>query len=389
MGADSRCGPKHTADGSAISASKGQGMPAAARRRPAHVLLVGLITLSLGVSLGLIVLSRHDWDPMSFVYQGTRFSENDPDGTKGYDGQFTYFIASLGQRAQEHMDDPAFRYPRILYPLLAWVLAGGKSALVPWTMLVINLAAYVCGTVSLAVLLKRAGSRPLYALVYPLWVGSLLALRLDLNELLALAFVAGALVAWSAGRVWTAAGLCALGGLTKEMALICAAGLVLTSFWNRDWTRGFRIALVAAAPYAGWILLVALWLGRTPFDAHMSRLQLVPLRGMQATPPGPARWMLLLWLGLPAIGLAALAVASLARRPADTVYPWLMLLSAWFVLAMPRPTYQDSVAALRVGSILHLAAVPFAGTHFPRLLPFLLALWTPACLLLIYIPNLL
>ncbi len=389
MGPGSREAPDQTTAGSALSSSTHPGVAGARRSRSTAVLLVGLVTLSLGASLCLIVLARHDWDPMSFVYLGTQFADNDPDGTKGYDGQFTYFIASLGKRAQERMDDAAFRYPRILYPLLASALAGGKSTLVPWTMLAINLAAYVFGTVSLAVLLNRSGSQPLYALIYPFWIGSLLALRLDLNELLALAFVGGALVAWSAGRVWTAAGLFALGGLTKEMALICAAGLALSSFWRREWLQGVKVAIISAAPYAVWILVLALWLDQTPFDAHMSRLQLVPLMGMEATPPGLARWMLLLWLGLPAIALAVLAGASLVRRQGGVIYPWLMLTSSWFVLAMPRPTYQDPVAALRVGSVLHLAAIPFAGTHFPRLLPFLTALWAPACLLLIYIPNLL
>lgn len=351
--------------------------------------LIGLIALVLGAGFCLIILARHDWDPMAFVSVGTRFADNDPAGTTGYDGQFTFYIATQGRQAQEQMDNAAFRFARILYPLLAWALAGGQAAWVPWSMLLINLAALAGGTALLASLLERANSPPIYALIFPLWVGTLFALRLDLNELLALALIAGALVAWKHDRVWLAAGLCGLGGLAKELALVCAISLVLTSWWEKRWRQGFGVGLLSVTPYLVWVLLLALWLGQTPFDAHMSHVQWVPLQGMQATPAGIARWILLLWLGLPAIGMGVLGIASLLRRPTKPLDAWFMLVAAWFVLALPRPTYQDPVAALRVASIMQVAAIPFTGAHYPRLLPFLAALWGPACLLLFFIPGLL
>ena len=62
--------------------------------------LTGLIALVLGAGFCLIVLARHDWDPMAFVSVGTRFADKDPAGTTGYDGQFTFYIATQGRQAR-------------------------------------------------------------------------------------------------------------------------------------------------------------------------------------------------------------------------------------------------------------------------------------------------
>ena len=55
-------------------------------------------------------------------------------GSVGYDGQFYYYIAHdpfiLGQ-SYNHIDFPAYRYQRIIYPLTAWLLSFGQPKVDP------------------------------------------------------------------------------------------------------------------------------------------------------------------------------------------------------------------------------------------------------------------
>ena len=92
------------------------------------------------------VLWQANGDPMAFVLLGTRFSEEDPAGSEGYDGQFVYQIAANPAGAAPFIDVPAYRYQRVLYPLLARFLAFGQPAIVPWALIVINVVAIGAGT---------------------------------------------------------------------------------------------------------------------------------------------------------------------------------------------------------------------------------------------------
>ena len=70
-------------------------------------------------------------------------------GSVGYDGQFYYYIAHdpfiLGQ-SHDHIDSPAYRYQRIIYPLTARLLSFGQPGLIPWMMVAVNLLGILLGT---------------------------------------------------------------------------------------------------------------------------------------------------------------------------------------------------------------------------------------------------
>ena len=94
------------------------------------------------------VLIREQGDPLAFAVIGDGFVNGQPLDYLGYDGQFAYWIARDPTPAVTgaYLDVPAYRYQRILYPLLAWALAAGQAALVPWTLVAVNLAAQLAGT---------------------------------------------------------------------------------------------------------------------------------------------------------------------------------------------------------------------------------------------------
>src|SRR5262245_11107745 len=101
----------------------------------------------------LFVVAQNNGDPRALVTIGNRFSNGEPEGTEGYDGQFVYYIARDPSTAAQYIDVPAYRFQRILLPALGRVLAFGQEPLIPWALLVVNLIALGVGTALLERLL--------------------------------------------------------------------------------------------------------------------------------------------------------------------------------------------------------------------------------------------
>ena len=158
-----------------------------ALKKATSTLAPALLTLLLLGGLMAWVMIANSGDPLALARLGTRFSQGDPEGTTGYDGQYVYYIARdlNPETVAERIDVPAYRYQRILLPLLARLLSFGNLDAIPWVLATLGLFSQFAGTWTFAILLRRWGINPWYALVYGLWVGLVLAVRLDLSEPLA------------------------------------------------------------------------------------------------------------------------------------------------------------------------------------------------------------
>jgi hypothetical protein len=130
-----------------------------------------MIVLMLASAYVGLTLIRYNGYPLLYALVGTQHSQGDPEGTQGYDGQFAYFIARDLSAGCQYCDVPAYRCQRILYPLLAWMLALGWPEVVPWTLIGVNVAALVTGTYFTERLLAARGVSPWYALGYGLYGG--------------------------------------------------------------------------------------------------------------------------------------------------------------------------------------------------------------------------
>ncbi len=153
------------------------------------------------VGLFYLVLLAWLWnhfhgDPLGFVHQGTVFSQGDPAGTRGYDGQFYYYTAIDPWNAASHMDNATFRLQRIFFPLLIIVVSLGQHALVPYAMILINYLSVLGGTLLVGLLLARWGRSPWFALGYSLCTGIPVALTFDTAEPLAFALAALGIYLW-------------------------------------------------------------------------------------------------------------------------------------------------------------------------------------------------
>ncbi len=77
----------------------------------------------------------------------------------GEDGTFCYRIA-LNPGTLVGIDVPPYRYMRILYPLVARMLALGQPAVIPYALVLVNYFAVVGGTLAVAAWLARRQVSP-------------------------------------------------------------------------------------------------------------------------------------------------------------------------------------------------------------------------------------
>jgi hypothetical protein len=336
------------------------------------------------------VLVSAGGDPLAFALLGTRFSEGDPQGSEGYDGQFAYQIALRPLSAAPYLDVPAYRYQRILYPMLAWLLALGRPELVPWALIAVNVAAIGLGTWATERLLMGLGASRWYALVYGLYAAQLLALRADLNESLAQALVMWAILAWAKERRWLAVVAFGLAALAKETALIFLAAYILYTLQRRAWRWTVTLG-VGAIPFVAYQLLLWSWLGEfgvgsggagaTPFSP-------IPLGGWLEIAGVSINAFLLISLVvvplsvLPAIAGIVLSVRDLSRGES---HPFLfcLLLHGIMILLLPNSTFRELAAMVRLTQGLMVSMLLYGALRGSSRVLNYSTLWVVANVLLI------
>jgi hypothetical protein len=204
--------------------------------RPWHVGVLGGL-MALAIVWGRMMVPA-DGDISRFVVAGDVFVNPDTvdppiyvyENSWGYDGQFFWRLAvdptnwELGTPHHGVTFDSAYRPPRILYPVLAWSLAGGHAEWVAATLVLVNVLAY--GVIALlgAMVAERAGRPALSGLLIASTSGLVFALSRDLSDVVTLAALLAGVVALQRGRPgWaTVAWTCAV--LSREQAVLVIAG---------------------------------------------------------------------------------------------------------------------------------------------------------------------
>ena len=350
-----------------------------------------VVVLLVGLAYVGVTLARHGGDPLAFALVGTQYSQGDPQGTQGYDGQFAYFIARDPAGGWRFCDVPAYRYQRILYPLLAWALALGRSAAVGWALVALNVAALAGGTYFTERLLAARGVNCWYALVYGLYGGLVAGLRLNLTEPLAYGLVQAGLWAWEErgagsrkeeaearrGRKFCSSVtmvLLALAALAKETTLIAAAGLLFYLALEHRWREAVGLGLAVGLPFAAWQGVLWVWLG-TPGvgagGAMATPFEWLPFAGLLrvATVSWPAFWLLLAVEGplfvLPIVWALIASVRDLLR---GWQHPWVAVLLAQAAVLpfLPFSTWREPLAMARLATGLVAATLLYGALRRSR-----------------------
>ena len=178
--------------------------PAAVAAQPVSRLqspyAVTLLVAALYLGLLGWLWNHFGGDPLGFVHEGTIWRDQNPQGTWGYDGQFYYYTALHPLHAVQFMDLPSIRLQRIFFPMVVEIVALAQRPLIPYATLLVNWLAVVGGTLLVALLLKRWGRSPWFALSYALCSGIPVALTFDTAEPLTFALVALGVLFWERRR---------------------------------------------------------------------------------------------------------------------------------------------------------------------------------------------
>jgi hypothetical protein len=332
-----------------------------------------LVTLLVATILVAVALLLAGGDPLVLARLGTRFSQADPQGSEGYDGQFVYYIARNPdpQAVAAYLDVPAYRYQRILLPLLARTLALGRVELIPWLIIMIGVVSLVGGTWVVSELLAGWGVSRWYALVYGLWVGFVLAVRLDLPEPLAYALVAGALLASEHGRPRLSWLLYGLALFAKEVTVAFVLAALLSSLVQRRWQDVGGLLLVAIAPYAlfqGWLWWIFGQPGIGSGGNMATPFELIPFMGLWRIANYSLAYLgaMLLVFGpatlLPTIWGIWASLKKLLEHQTNVVV-LALLINALLIASLPFSTFRETGGLLRFMCGLVLAVLLFAARY--------------------------
>jgi hypothetical protein len=185
----------------------------------------------------------------------------------GYDSQWYAQIAMhprLGDPVlRKAVDSLPYRARRILFVISAWVLGGGRPAVV---LNVYALQNVLCWFL-LAVLLLRWfppiswGNCFRWASVL-FSFGLLFSVRGALLDGPSLLLTAVAMVLIESGRLWAGALVMGISGLGKDTSILCGSALRLPDPRNpRTWAPALARGALVLLPLAAWMVCLRLWLG--------------------------------------------------------------------------------------------------------------------------------
>jgi hypothetical protein len=334
------------------------------------------LTMLVAVLLVVAAIGLAGGDPLVLARLGTRFSQGDPQGSEGYDGQFVYYIAlnPAPQAVAAYLDVPAYRYQRILLPLLARMLSLGRATLLPWILPLIGVLALAGGTWALSELLAGWGVNRWYALVYGFWAGFSLALVVDLPEPLAYGLVVCGVLALERDRTWLGWCLLGLAVFARETALLFVVAALAAYLSQRDYRRALSLALIALIPF----LVFQAWLWRTfgqpgiaSGGAMATSFEIIPYMGLLRIGQVSMIYLLaMLVVFVPTVVLPSLwGMWSSALR-------WLkgernLIVAGLFINALviaftPFSTFRETGGIIRFATGLVLAVLLFAGRYNQR-----------------------
>jgi len=316
-------------------------------------------------------LVEGEMDPAALAEVGTRFSEGDPEGTEGYDGQFALFMAMDldPSTVATRLDVPAYRYQRILLPLLARLLALGQRTWIPWTLLMLNWAAHGLGTYLLATWLERRGLSGWFAVIYGLWVGLVAAVGLDLHESLAFCLIVLGWTLWDQNQ--PVLGALAVGAalFAKETAVLFWAALLVAEIIGRCRRPALLALLGGGSAFAIW----QLWLWRTfgalglaSGGAMATDFEWIPFMGLWRIASVDVRVLgLYLVIFGPSIVvptvLALFRAAGHIRLRLDNAEAWALGLNALAILFLPFSTFREPLGLVRFATGLVLGVILLCG----------------------------
>jgi hypothetical protein len=196
----------------------------------------------------------------------------------GYDGQMYHYMAHdpfLTRGFQSALDEPRFRYRRILVPLAAWLVAAGQDRFIDSAYFAVVLFCVFLGTLWVAAIIRGRGAHPAWALGFLFIPGVALSLDRMTVDVALIALTAGA-VHYARRKNWVVLlVVCTAAGLVRESGLLITAGIVAFCGLQRRfaWASAMLLCVVPALAWYSYVFV------RTPTVA-VDHVSLFPFIGI-------------------------------------------------------------------------------------------------------------
>lgn len=311
------------------------------------------------VFLAYFTLSHH-YQLIDYVHIGTRFSLHNPHGTNGYDGQFYYYIARDPLHAYLYMDSAAYRYQRILYGLVIYVLSLGNVSLIPFAMLFVNFLSIVLSVEIVSRLLARRNLSPWFSLALGFYYGQTAALLFDTAEPLAILLLCVGLWYLDDENVTLAAIFMGLAALTRETIIFFPLVYLIAFLWQRRWSEAIRFVVLAILPLVVWYIVVWIIFGKLGAAAAPA-FERIPFGGIFAYFSDYRYfWSLVALILIPTLGGWLFAGREAIQQNWRNSAFFIWVLNLILVTFMSATSYEDYVSCGRISTTLILATLLYA-----------------------------
>lgn len=310
----------------------------------AYIMLLGLFTITRGYSA------------LDFVHLGTVWSQHNPAGTWGYDGQFYYQIARNPLEAFKYMDNASFRYQHILYGLVVGALSLGQPVLIPYMLLLVNLLSVVLSVEIVSRLLVKHGLSPWFSLAMGLYFGQAAATMFDTAEPFTYLLVCIGVWMLEEKHLTMAALLMGLATLSREIAVLFPAGYALYFLIRKDWQAFVRFTVLGILPLLLFLLILRIIFRETGVT-FTRPLEHIPFAGIFFYTQVPRKfWLLILLMLVPTVGGWMVIGRELLRRKFGQVF-FVLLANLALITFMSHSSYNDLVSSGRIATGLVLAVL--------------------------------
>jgi hypothetical protein len=186
---------------------------------------------------------------------------------ENYDGQFNFFMAfdpflskykTTPQTYRLIVDEPAYRFGRIGFPLLVKLFSFDNPVYYPKTIIWLIVASHFLGAFFLLQIILVFKKSPLWTFLYLLVPGFYYSLNLGLPESISMVFILAGLFCYLRERVFGTAVLLAISFFFRETGFLVAAALMgIEVFQKRNFRRAVLIGS-SLGPYFLWRIFLTI-----------------------------------------------------------------------------------------------------------------------------------
>ncbi len=295
--------------------------------------------------------------------------KNDPrlELKNSYDGQFfyamTYDPLLIKGDAVKYLDNPVYRYHRMLYPLLAHLFSLGRPLFFPYALFMINLIFWASAGRAIYLISKDEGWNPCFPVIAALTVSGLVYTTFrTLSETSAAALVLWGCLAWKKGLDKRAALAFALSGLARETSLFVPLCIAAHDFIKnpRSIKKSAVLLALSILPALVWFKYVSMRIGGTQY-LETNRFSF-PFIGMVAEAASGYKNLsthmeLLRSMSIVAETLLLILVSAFAIKKYPTFWGALTLGQAFFCLIVKGNIWDFYASSCRAVILLNIFAV--------------------------------